>query len=196
MPEVTNQSTIRIMRGVPLRFYLDPTINADGTITLNETGALDADAHPDAVELGFTQDGAVFTRGTTFEDLAVDQRFTSILNSLTAATASLKTKVLQVRDWDNLAMLNPGTTVMVGTGFTGISDQVEQTFDLHAVAAVAPTPDDPNTSTVFLLFACYNVAPLDLTLAKKYNVTSIELRAQDAGRADGKTFAVFDMAHA
>jgi hypothetical protein len=192
MAEITNQLITKIARGVPVRFYIRPTINADGTITLMAGGGLDSTAHANAKEIGFTQEGVEMTRGVAFEDLPVDQRNNNILQSLTSQDVHLKTNVLQIRDYDNVVKLNPGTVAMTGTGFSGISDQLVQTFDLIPVCAIAPTPNDATKFLVLILYACYNVAPFNVKLAKQYNTTPIDLKAQDAGRSDGKTWAFYE----
>lgn len=192
MADITNQLVAKIARGVPVRFYINPTINTDGTITLSATGGLDSAAHTNAKEIGFTQDGVELTRGTTFEDLPVDQRFANILNSLTGQDVHLKTKILQIRDYANMVKLNPGMVAMTGLGFSGISDQTDQTITNVSACAVAPTPNDPTKFQVIILYNCYNVAPFSVMLSKKYNVTAIDLKAIEAGRSDGKTFAYYE----
>jgi hypothetical protein len=192
MADLSNQLITKIARGVPVRFYISPTINTDGTITLSTAGGLDATAHTNAKEIGFTQDGVEMSRATSFEDLPVDQRMEGILQSLTSQDVHIKTKVLQIRDYANMVKLNPGTAAMTGTGFSGISDQLDQSFSLIPVCAIAPTPNDATKFIVLILYACYNVAPFNVMLAKKYNVTAIDLKAQDAGRADGKAWAMYE----
>lgn len=192
MAEIVNQSITKIARGVPVRFYINPTINADGTITLMANGGLDTVAHANAKEIGYTQDGVELSRATEYEDLPTDQRLQGILQSLVSQDVHLKTKVLQIRDYANMVKLNPGTAAMAGTGFTGISDQLDQTFSLIPVCAIAPTPNDPTKFLVIILYACFNVAPFNVMLAKQYNSTPVDLKAQDAGRSDGKTWAVYE----
>lgn len=192
MADITGQDKTKIMRGQSLRVYIDPTVNADGTITLSVAGGLDTVVHASAKELGFTQDGAHLTVSRSFEDLPVDQRNNNILQSMTHQEPHLKVGGLQVRDWAVWQKLQPGAAVMTGTGFNGISDAVDQSFALHVVAAVAPTPNDPTKFQVLIVYACYNVAELALMLSKAYNKTPLDFKGQDAGRTDGKTWAAWE----
>jgi hypothetical protein len=192
MADISNQLIAKIARGLPVRFYINPTVNTDGTITLSTAGGIDATAHPNAKEIGFTQDGVELTRGVTFEDLAVDQRVEPVLQSINAQDVHIKTKALQIRDYANMVKLNPGTVAMTGTGFSGISDSLDQSFTLIPVCAVAPTPNDATKFQVIVGYAVYNVAPFNAMLAKKYNVTPIDLKCQDAGRTDGRTWAFYE----
>lgn len=192
MAELKNQTIAKIARGIGVRFYINPTINADGTITLMANGGLDSVTHPNAKEVGYTQEGVELTRGTTFEDLPVDQRLNPINQSLSAQDVHMKVNVLQIRDYANMVKLNPGLTAMEGDGFSGISDQADQSFALIPVAAVAPTPNDATKFQVMIIYAGYNVAPFSAKLAKQYNSTPVDIKAQDAGRTDGKTFAFYE----
>lgn len=192
MAELKNQTIAKIARGIGVRFYINPTINVDGTITLLAGGGLDSVAHANAKEIGYTQEGVELTRGTTFEDLPVDQKLNPILQSLSAQDVHMKTNVLQIRDYANMVKLNPGLIGMSGTGFDGISDQADQSFILIPVAAVAPTPNDATKFQVMIVYAGYNVAPFSAKLAKTYNATPIDIKAQEAGRADGKTWAFYE----
>jgi hypothetical protein len=191
MADINNLLTTKIARGFPIRVYGSPTISSDGSIVLSANGGLDPTAHASAFEFGFTQDGAEFSRGTTFEDLPVDQRNEAILLALTGQDAHLKFKALQIRDHTNFQKITPGAAAVTGiTGLTGLSDQVSQSFSTIPVVAIAPTPNDATKSMYILLYACYNVAPYTLTLGKKYNVTAVDLKAVDAGRTDGRTWFI------
>jgi hypothetical protein len=181
----------KIMRGMPLRVYIDPTFNSDGTVTLGTGGLLDSSAHANAVELGYTQDGAELTVSRTTEDLPVDQRNNNILMSLTGQEPHLRVGYLQVRDWAVLTKLQPGTSLQSGAGFVGISDQTDQTITARGVCAVAPTPNDATKYQVLIVYSCYNVADLVLKLSKEYNKTPLDFKGQDAGRADGKTWFAY-----
>lgn len=192
MAEITNQSILKIARGVPVRLYIKPTINADGTITLGAGGILDSTTHATAVEIGFTQDGIELTRGITKEGLIVDQRNSEILPAITDQDVHLKTTILQIRDYVNMASLNPGLTVMSGTGFSGMSDQLTQTITQIPVVAIAPSPNDPTKFLVIIIYAGVNEAPFRVFLGKKYSTTPLDIKAQDAGRTDGKTFAWYE----
>jgi hypothetical protein len=192
MAIINGQDPTKIMRGQIVRVYIDPTVNSDGTITLGTGGALDSTAHANALELGYTQDGAEISVARTFEDLPVDQKMSPILHSLNSQEPHLKTGMLQVRNYATLAKIQPGTAVQSGTGWTGISDQVDQSFVLRTVAAVAQSPSNPLYFQVLIIYACSNIAELMLKLAKAYNKTPLDFKGQDAGRADGKTWMAYE----
>jgi len=189
---INGQDPTKIMRGLPVRIYIGPTISTDGTIAVATGGLLDSAAHANALDLGYTQDGAEITVTRTFEDLPVDQRNTPILHGLNTQEPHLKTGMLQVRNWATIAKLQPGAVLVTGTGFIGISDQVDQTFTLLPVCAIAPTPNDPTKFQVLIVYACYNIADLALKLQKAYNKTPLDFKGQDAGRSDGKTWFAYE----
>lgn len=192
MADISNLLTNKIAKGFPVRVYSSPTVNTDGTITLSTAGGLDATAHPSAKEIGFTQDGVELTRTPTIEDLPVDQRLENILQAVTAQDVHMKFKMLQIRDYANVVALNPGLAALTGTGFSGMTDTLNQTLTLVPVCAVAPTPNDVTKFQVMILYACCNVAPFSATLSKKYNVTALDLKGFDAGRSSGASWAFYE----
>src|SRR5690242_13921024 len=119
MANVSNLSALKILRAVPLRVYINPTISSDGSIALT-SGGLDATAHANAKDLGYTQGGLQFSSAPTFEELPVDQSSNDILLSLTSRKTTLKFKGLQVRDFAAWQKIVPATAVRTLTGLTGI----------------------------------------------------------------------------
>ena len=192
MADVSNQTIAKISRGLPIRVYLNPTINTDGTITLTASGTLDGTAHVNAKEIGYTQDGFELTRSTTVEGLPTDQTKDEVVNSLAGQDVRLKTTMLQIRDYANLVLLNPGMVAVTGTGFSGIADNDSTVIATCAVACVAPTPNDATKFKVIIGYACYNVAPFNEKLAREYNRTPLELKVVNAGRTDRRTFFSYE----
>ena len=196
-PTGINHNLAAVMRGVKAEFWINPTINADGTITLQPDGSLlnsgSNPPHPGARNIGYTQDGATLTRGKTRESLPVDQEQTPIGNALTDTEVHLKTTILQVRDYDNLAALESGILAVTGTGFKGIRDGGTD-INLFPIAVISPLPENSSYFQVILVYAAENVGDLSLVLAKAYNTTPIDLMARPAGRTNGATFFVYDTA--
>ena len=97
-----NHNFAAVMRGVKSEWWINPTINADGTITLQPDGSLQnsggSPAHPNARNLGYTSEAAALTRTKTFEDLPVQQEQEAIGDALIGTEVHLKTTILQVRD--------------------------------------------------------------------------------------------------
>jgi hypothetical protein len=195
-PTGINHNIAAVMRGVKAEFWISPTINADGTITLQPDGSLlnsgVTPPHPNARNVGYSQDGFMLSRTPTFEDLPVDQESEPIGDAYLTQDVHLTTKILQVRDYDNLAALAPGLSAQAGTGWKGISDSAVQSYILIPVAVVSPLPNDATKFQVIIVYAAKNVGKLDLTLAKKWNVTALDMVARPAGRTDGKTFMVYE----
>jgi hypothetical protein len=191
MANVSNLSAVKILRASPLRVYINPTIASDGSVAI-ASGGLDAAVHTVAKDLGYTQGGLQFARAPAFEDLPVDQSSDPILLSMTGAPATIKFKGLQVRDFAIWQKVIPGAALLSGTGLTGIGDQTDQTITPFSLVAIAPTPNDGTKSIYLVGYAGYNVAPFNVDFSKKYNVTDLEMRLLDAGRADGKTWAIFE----
>jgi hypothetical protein len=194
-PTGINHNLAAVMRGVKAEFWRGPTINADGTITLQADGSLlnsgVTPPHPNAFNLGYTQDGATLTRAKTFEDLPVDQEQEPIGDALISTDVHLKTTMLQVRDYDNLAALESGMNAVTGTGWKGIADG-GLSFTLFPIAVISPLPNNPALFQVIIIYAAKNAGSLDLKLAKQWNKTPIDLVARPAGRADGRTFMVYE----
>jgi hypothetical protein len=194
-PTGINHNLAAVMRGVRAEFWLNPTINADGTIDVEEDGSLlntGVDPpHPNARNFGYTQEGATVTRGKTFEDLPVDQEDVAIGDAMTGTEVHLRTTMLQVRDYDNLAAIEAGMSVVTGAGYKGIADG-GNSFTPFPIAVISPLPNDPTNFQVIIIYAAKNVGELSLTLAKEYNKTPIDLVARPAGRADGRTFFVYE----
>lgn len=188
MPEVSNQLTTKIMRGLPVRIYLNPTVNADGTITLAAGGTLDTVAHANAKEIGYTQDGFELSRGVEMESLPTDQTLDDVLHSLTSQDVHLKTTMLQARDYANSVLMNPGTVAATGAGFSGIADNRTTTITTCTVAGIAPAPNDATKYQVIIAYACYNVAGYTVKLSREYNRTPLDLKVVQAGRVDLKTW--------
>jgi hypothetical protein len=192
MPPIKNLDLTQIMRGFPVHVYLDLTFNADGTVkNLQPDGTvLEAD-HPNGVELGFTQDGAELTLGQEREGLGVDQRINQVLPALTSQDPHLKVGFLQVADFETLAKLVPGAAFQTSAYATGISDQVDQTIELHSVTAIAPTASDPTKFHQLTVYACSNIAGLALKLSKSWHKMPLDFKGEDAARSDGKTWGAF-----
>lgn len=190
-----NHNLAAVMRGVKAEFWLNPTINADGTITLLPDGTLEntgvSPDHPNAKNLGYTQEGATLVRSKTREDLPVDQEQGNIGNALTGTEVHLRTTILQVRDYENLAALESGLGAVSGTGFKGIADG-DLSISLFPIAVISPLPNDSTLFQVIIVYAAENVGELNLTLAKTWNTTPIDLMARPAGRADGRSFFVYE----
>lgn len=191
MANVSNLNALKVLRAVPLRVYLNPTLNANGSVTL-AAGGLDATAHPTAKDVGYTQGGLQFGRAPTFEDVPVDQSGESILLSMLSAPATLKFKGLQVRDYDIWSLILPATTLLTATGLTGISDQASQVVTPFSLVAIAQQPNNAAKNIYIVGYSGYNVAATGVDFSKKYNVTDIEMKLLDAGRADGKTWAIWE----
>lgn len=192
MPPVTNQDVTKIMRGFPVRVYLDPTFNADGTVkNIQADGSLLIADHANAVELGFTQDGAELTVSREREGLPVDQRTTPILPALTTQTPHLKVGYLQVLDFETLAKLTPGSQFIDTATHAGVSNTTDQSIPLHSVAAIAPSAAEPTLHQVLIIYACSNIADLVLKLEKAYHKMPVDFQGEDAGRADGKTWLAY-----
>jgi hypothetical protein len=191
MAEITNQLITKMLGGSPIRVYINPTINADGTITLGAGGILDSVAHANAKEIGYTQGGFELTRGIEVMGVPTDQTLEDVLQSLSSQDVHLKTSVLQIRDYAHLVLLNPGMAAMTGTGFTGISDSTTRTITTASVACVQKLPNSAFFK-VIIAYACYNVAPYNEKMAKEYNVTALDLKVVNAGRVDGRTFASYE----
>lgn len=192
-PTALNHSLIKIARGVPVELWAGIAPNAAGIVVLDlPTGRPDTTLNPSAVNIGYTQDGIEVSRGVTPESLPVDQSFTDIAQALQSQDVHLKTKVLQVRDYANMVLLNPGTAAMTGTGYTGMHDQQTQTITLLSYCAVAPSPNDATKWLVIVIYAGYNIAPFTVTLGKKWNVSAVDIKAEDAARADGATWAWYE----
>lgn len=186
-----NRKIEEIMKG-PAEFWINPTLNANGTVDIAAGGLLDSTAHPLAANIGFTQDGVDFTSNPTFEELPVDQSQSGILRAITARDTHMKTKVLNIRNYANMVMLNPGMKSVTGVGFKGLSDSLSDAFTLLPVCAIAKTPNNAGFNQVMIIFAGYNVANFSAMLSKKYNSTPLDIKAEDAGRADGATFLIYE----
>lgn len=194
-PTGINHNLAAVMRGVKAEFWYNPTINSDGTITLQADGSLAnsgvSPAHPNARNIGYTQEGCALTRTKTFENLPVDQEDEPVGDGLTGTEVHLKTTMLQVRDYDNLAALEVGLSAVNGTGWKGIADG-GHVITLFPIACISPLPNDPTKFQVIIVYAAMNQGALDLKLAKQWNRTPIDLIARPAGRADGRTFMVYE----
>lgn len=194
-PTGINHNLAAVMRGVKAEFWINPTINADGTIELEADGSLlnsgVSPPHPNARNIGYTQDGAALTRSKTSEDLPVDQEQEPIGDALIGTEVHLKTTMLQVRDYDNLAALEAGMNAVTGTGFKGIADG-GMNYVLFPIAVISPLPNNPALFQVIIVYAAKNVGELNLTLAKAWNKTPLDLVARPAGRSDLRTFFVYE----
>jgi hypothetical protein len=191
MANVSNLAALKILKAMPLRIYINPTIASDGSVAI-ASGGLDAAVHTVAKDLGYTQGGLQFSSGPTFEGLAVDQSPEDILMSLTARLSSIKFKGLQVRDYAIWQKLVPAAALITATGLTGISDQLDQTVTPFSLVAIAPAPNDATKSIYLVGYSGYNVAPFNVNFAKQYNVTDIEMKLIDPGRADGRSWAMYE----
>jgi hypothetical protein len=192
MAELKNQNLTKIMRGYPVRIYLNPTFNADGTVlNVQPDHSLVVADHPNGIEIGYTQDGAELTVSRTREGLPVDQRLTDVLPSLTGQVPHLKFGHLQVLDFETLAKLTPGSEYHDEDDFEGVSDQADQTIELHSVVAIAPMASDKTRSQVLIVYACSNVADTLLKLSKAWHKMPVDFQGEDAGRADGKTWFAY-----
>lgn len=192
MPPVINQDATKIMRGFPVRVYLDPTFNADGTVkNIQADGSLLIADHANAQEVGFTQDGAELTVGREREGLPVDQRRTDILPAITSQVPHLKFGFLQVLDFELTQKLTPGSELHDEDTHVGISDGNDYSIALHSVAAIAPSAADPTLHQVLIIYACSNIEDLALKLEKGWNKTAVDLQGEDAGRTDGKTWFAY-----
>lgn len=191
MANVSNLAALKILKAMPLRVYINPTIASDGSVAI-ANGGLDAAVHTLAKDLGYTQGGLQFGSTPTFEGLPVDQSPEDILMSLSSKVGSIKFKGLQVRDYAIWQKLIPAAALLTATGLTGISDQLDQTVTPFSLVGIAPTPNDPTKSIYIVGYSGYNVAPFNVNFGKQYNVTDIEMKLIDPGRADGKTWAIWE----
>lgn len=192
MPPILNQDLLKIMRGFPVRIYMDLTFDADGTVlNLQDDGSVLLADHPNGVEFGFTQDGAELSISRTREGLAVDQRLNDVLPSLTGQTPHMKFGALQVLDFAVMVKAIPGAALQEDVGFIGVSDQVDQSIDLHSIVAIAPSAADKTKFQVLIVFACSNVADTVFKLAKAYHKMPVDFQGEDAGRTDGKTWFAY-----
>ncbi|MDT5061528.1 MAG: hypothetical protein QOH63_1987 [Acidobacteriota bacterium] len=189
MAVISNQDLTKIMRGFPVRVFLDLTFNADGTVkNLAVDGTIVSADHANGVELGFTQDGAEITLNQTRGGLEVDQRNHEVLPILNKQEPHLKLGYLQVNDFATLAKLVPGASVQTDSYATGISDQVDQSITLHSITAIAPTAADKTKFHQLTVYACSNMAALALKLSKAWHKMPVDFVGEDAGRTDGKTY--------
>lgn len=191
MPNVSNLAAAKILRASPLRVYINPLVAADGSVAL-VSGGLDAAVHTDAKDLGYTQGGVQFSRAPTFEDLPVDQSHEPILLSMPSVGSTVKFKGLQIRDYAIWQKIIPATAVQTATGLTGIGDQTSQVITPFSLIAIAPTPNSAAQHIYLVVYAGYNVAPYNVDFSKAYNVTDIEMKIMDAGRADGGTWKIWE----
>jgi hypothetical protein len=191
MANVSNLAALKILKAMPLRIYINPTFASDGSIVLTG-GGLDTTGHPTAKDLGYTQGGLQFGSAPTYEGVPVDQTPEDILMSLSSKVNSIKFKGLQVRDYAIWQKIIPATALLTATGLTGISDSTDQTVTPFSLVAIAPTPNDPTKFVYICGYSGYNIAPFNVNFGKQYNVTDIEMKLIDPGRADGKTWAIWE----
>jgi hypothetical protein len=192
MAELKKQDLTKIMRGVPVRIYLDLTFDADGKVhNLGADGSVVIADHPNGAEVGFTQDGAELTRSVTREGLPVDQSLTEKLISITGQVPHLKFGALEVLDFETLQKLVPGSTYIEDDESEGISDQNDPTIEMHSITAIAPMNSDKTRHQVLIIYYCSNIADMALKLSKSFHKMPVDFQGEDAGRADGKTWYAY-----
>jgi hypothetical protein len=192
-PTGSNKNLNAIPRGQKVFFWYGVTINSDGSIAVDvtapgyivNTGV--SPPHPNARCIGYTQDGVILSFKATPEDLPVDQEDENIGESYVGKESHMKTSMLQILDFDNVAALTPGLVAVSGTGWHGVSDRTQSTFPLVPVAAIALLPSDPTRAQVQLIYAGKNVAEFSAHLAKQYQKMPLDIMGRLSGRADGAT---------
>jgi hypothetical protein len=192
-PTGKNTNLNAIPRGQKVFFWYGVTVNADGSIAVDPTapGYLVntgvSPAHPNGRCIGYTQDGSILSFKATAEDLPVDQEDEPIGESYIGKESHIKTSMLQILDFDNVAALTPGMSAVSGTGWHGVADGNLPSFTLVPVAAVALLPSDPTRVQVQLIYAGKNVAEFNAHLAKQYGKTPLDIMGRTSGRSDGRT---------
>lgn len=162
--------------GAAARLSLDAT-----TLTPDST------ANPTAIHLGATQEGAVATVKTQWEEYFVDEFPAPIQTSISQVEASLSGAFVGSTDMDLLELMTPG----MGTKVTGA--QYEQiTFGRRAVvyisvAIIAPLIEDVTKVCVFQLYKALNTTGIETPFARKklaflpFNFKGYEITTRAAG---------------
>lgn len=160
---------------------------ADVRLILHTDGSPDATQNPNAVHVGWTQDGAEWLVKPNVLNFIPDESLDPVISRVQDEEKVISASAWQVGDMDLAEILMPTATRSDVMGSKGLTFGGSGVLSYTSVAVIAPLEGDPTRFAVFHLYKAFNDQGLAAQLtSKKTTASPIAFRGQGIGtRAAG-----------
>lgn len=156
-------------------------------LILHTDGSPDATQNPNAVHVGWTQDGAEWLVKPNVLNFIPDESLDPVISRVQDEEKVISASAWQVGDMDLAEILMPTATRSDVMGSKGLTFGGSGVLSYTSVAVIAPLEGDPTRFAVFHLYKAFNDQGLAAQLtSKKTTASPIAFRGQGIGtRAAG-----------
>ena len=137
-----------------------PTIDLD-TVTP------DATANPDAMSLGYTNEGWTAAARPSFQAVRVDEEEDAVSTFITSNEVTLSGAIRQVKNLERLALITPGSVhTPLAAGVEKLTGGGLRTFSYTTAVLLWEDPNEPGVVWAFGLYKCINTAGLEIGVGR------------------------------
>ena len=156
-------------------------------LILHTDGSPDSGQNPNAVHLGWTQDGAEWRIAPNVLNFTPDESLDPVISRVQAEEKLITGQLWQTGDMDIAEILMPTATRSDVMGSKGLTVGGSGILSYTSVAVIAPLENDPTRFAVFHLYKAFNDQGLAAQLtSKKPTASPFAFRGQGIGtRAAG-----------
>lgn len=156
----------------PSELWLNVAVPGAGArLTLHTDGTPDATANPSAFHLGMTVSGCTISYKPEIQDFGSDELTGPHLSRVISESMSVKGELLQVFDWDLLALISAGGTygshTNTSTGYEELTIGGKIALSTFPIALIGPDISDATKFWVFQLYKTYNKAGFEFQVSRK-----------------------------
>lgn len=168
MAGTANNFSTSLLTIGPCKFYTGLAVPGAGArITLHTDDTPDSTANPDAVHVGFTDQGVKFSYTTEIQKFEADEQTAPIFTRLLTEAAMLEGTILQNADFNVLDELLMAGTQAAGSGYEEITLGGNTTVTGMSVAVIWPTVAASSNVMVINLYNAYNEVGLELNITRR-----------------------------
>lgn len=136
-------------------------------LILHTDGSPDADQNPNAIHIGWTQDGAEWLARPNVLNFTPDEGLDPVISRVQAEEKVITGQAWQVGDMDLAEVLMPTATRSDVMGSKGLTFGGSGLLSYTSVAVIAPLENDPTRFAVFHLYKAFNDQGLAAQLTSK-----------------------------
>jgi hypothetical protein len=168
MPGTANNFLTTLLTIGPCKFYTGLAVPAAASrLTLHTDDTPESVANPNAVHVGFTDQGMKFTYSTEIQKFEADEQTAPIFSRVLTEAAMLEGVMLQNADFNVLDELLMAGTQATGSGYEEITLGGNTTVTGISIAVIWATVAAAANAMVVNIYNAYNAIGMELNITRR-----------------------------